>query len=105
MYINIQSNAFLSLSRHYLYNNNIKGGPFMDVWDELLESLKSEGFEARPVPSGRAAGLAEEIEGLRRSGLLDDKFYENYLGGFRSDLSGALPGAKSTWPPSDASGT
>lgn len=67
----------------------------MDVRDELLGALKSEGFKARLVPAGRAADLAEEIEDLRRSVPLDDKFYETYLGGFRSELLGALPGARS----------
>ena len=61
----------------------------------VLEALEREGFSARAVPVWRLEQLREDIEGLRNTGALDEKVYNDYLFTMKYQVPKDFPDAKS----------
>ncbi|HUL62195.1 MAG TPA: 4Fe-4S double cluster binding domain-containing protein [Methanocella sp.] len=62
---------------------------------DLLRQLEERGYAGRIVPVERLADLREDIEALRRDGLLDDFLYREYLSNFVFGPPADMPDARS----------
>jgi epoxyqueuosine reductase len=66
-----------------------------DVITTVDELLREKGYRAKIVSLAHVKELQEEIETLRKKGLLDRELYDAYLASFDFECQRAFPGASS----------
>lgn len=74
---------------------NFGGNRMESIQKTLLEKLENEGFKGKVVPIAHLKELGTYLADLHETGIIDKKFYENNISGYKYDYNDQLPMAKS----------